>query len=139
MIHAQDPSVHTFGPGTRYRPDLAFPIYETGSRVLFVRPAFPETKAPWNNWPWHPEADALVASEAFAPEFARLVDAGYSWMTLVRLGALGDALVVGIELPPQPVRVGPNATPVAISGPARRPTTGGSDYVDWHFGAASSK
>ena len=32
MIHVQDPSVHTFSTGIRYRPDLAFPIYETGSR-----------------------------------------------------------------------------------------------------------
>jgi hypothetical protein len=33
MIHAQDPSVHTFRPGTRYRPSLSFPVYETGSSL----------------------------------------------------------------------------------------------------------
>jgi hypothetical protein len=68
---------------------------------------------------WVVESRALVTVAQFSPRWDALLKAGYSWVNLSAYGMFRHALIVGVELPSEPVGVPPGLTAVNYSGPAR--------------------
>lgn len=73
---------------------------------------------------WQCPERALQPPDSFAGKFDELLRVGYAWINLSVYGIFDDDLIIGIELPSEPVGVPPGRTSVNFSGPSLGVTSG---------------
>ncbi len=67
---------------------------------------------------WHAPGGVLKSPAAFSRRFAELLGMGYSWINLSIYGIFNDDLIIGVELPHEPVGIRAGKTSVNYSGPS---------------------
>lgn len=91
--------------------------------IVILDTSRPEVRAaPGTPNAWYLGRDALQPVSDFAPRFAELLVAGYSWINLSLYGVANRHIVVGIELPNYNASAPPGWTSVNYSGPPRGST-----------------
>ncbi len=67
---------------------------------------------------WHAPDNVLQSPTEYSSRFAGLLGMGYSWINLSIYGIFNDDLIIGVELPHEPVGIPVGRTSVNYSGPS---------------------